>query len=120
MRDNSSAGGLNRRTAVILKALYYLNNKQRLVLLKSADRSLIKAICECILNIITGNVNISHENRKRLYKYKNFLRKLASPNKKRSWQQRKRIIVQKGSGFLPLIIPPVMSILLSKLLEKNG
>lgn len=116
----STQCGLDKKTASILKALYYFNKNQRLAVLKSADRVIIRAICECILNIIEGRVKISEANRKKLGKYKNLLRKLASPQKKRSWRQRKEILVQKGAGIIPYLIQPLMSILLTKLLERDG
>lgn len=120
MASTSTKCSLNKRVACILKALYYLDKKQRKALLKSADKTIIKGICECILNVISGNLKISEHSKKQLSKYKNFLRKLVKPKKETSWQQRKRILVQKGSGILPLLIQPVLSILLSKLLEKHN
>ena len=113
-------GSLNKRTACILKALFYLNKSQRKAILKSADRAIITAICECALNIISGNVKISDDKKKYLSKHKNLLRKLAHHKKERSWKQRKQILVQRGSGLLPLMLEPVMSFLLTKLLDKNG
>ena len=120
MMASTSKCALNKKTASILKALYYLNNNQRKAILKSADRALVRAICECIFNVLSGNIQISIENKKRLNKHKTILRKLTNPQKKRSWVQRKKILIQKGSVILPFLIQPVMSILLSKLLEKNG
>lgn len=117
MRVKTTNGSVNTRTACILKALYHLNKSQRKAILKTADRSIVKAICECILNVISGNVKISTKNRKNLYKHKKLLRKLANPKKKTSWKHRKQILIQRGAGILPLIIPTVMSFLLSKILE---
>ena len=109
--------GVTERTACILKALYYLDRNQRKAIFKTVDRSIVKAICECILNIIKGNVKISEYDRKSLSKHKKLLRKLGNPRRKTSWKHRKNILVQKGSGILPYIIYPVMSFLLSKLTE---
>lgn len=112
--------GLNKKTAIIVKALYYLNKSQRNAILKLADRNIVRAICECILNVVSGNVKVSKNSLKRLKKHKHFLRELASPKKKPSWKKRKQILVQRGSGILPLIIPSVMSFLLTKIFEQNG
>ena len=111
---------LNKRTACILKALYYLNKNQRKAPLKTADKSIVKGICECILNVLLRNLKISESSKKQLSKHKNFLRKLVKPKNEKSWQQRKQILVQKGSGILPQLISPVLSILLSTLLEKHN
>ena len=118
--STSTKCSLNKRTACILKALYYLNADQRKALLKSADKSIIKGICECILNVLSRSVKISGNCKKKLSKHKNFLRKLIKPKKQKSWKQRKQIFVQKGSGILPFLIQPVLSLLLTKLLEKSN
>lgn len=110
---------LNKRNATILKALYYFNKNQRKIILKSVDRAIVKLICECILNIINGNIKISGSNKTNLGKHKKVLRKLVDPQKKINWRKRREILVQKGSGILSYIIGPVMSILLDKLLEKK-
>lgn len=86
------------------------NKKIHKSLVHSADAELIKTICECVLNCLNGNVKLSDSDKHKLMKHKNCLRKLLS-NKANSIEQKKKIIIQKGSGFLPIILSAVLSLL---------
>ena len=48
-----------KKEADLLRALLYLNGKQRITLLRKADARTIRCICECALNILLGNVRLS-------------------------------------------------------------
>lgn len=88
----------------MLKIISKCKNKYRKAIIKSADRKLISAICECILNSLKGNVKIDPKTRQYLYKYKNVLRKLVS---KSTLQKKKQILDQKG-GFLPVLLTSIL------------
>lgn len=77
-------------------------------LLKKLSSKVVKTICECSLNVLKGNIPISHYQKKQLGKHKYLLRKLAS--KKGSLYQKKRLIIQKG-GFLNILIPAAVTAL---------
>ena len=63
-------------------------------------------ICECILNIINGQIKLSKEDFEKLKPYKNLFRKLLTKNTK--IKEKKRLIIQKG-GFLQILIPAIIS-----------
>ena len=95
-----------------LGVLSKCNSKQRRGILQSADPALIKAICECALNVVKGNIPLTPTQKRRLSPHKNTLRSLA--DRKKSLKTKKRILIQKG-GFLPLllkaIVPTIASLL---------
>ena len=105
---------LRKREADFLRALYYADSKQRVLLLRQADYNLIRCICECALNILLGNVPLETQEKKRLRKHVNTLRKLADKKKKIN---KKKIILQNGGGtFLPSLLLPIVTTILSNLL----
>ena len=67
-----------RKDAIILKALFHLNNKQRKALLQTTDSKLVRHICECALNVLIGNVPLEKSHKSRLQKHAKIL-KLAEP-----------------------------------------
>lgn len=79
-------------------------------LINSADRDLVDTICECVLNCLNGNVNLKETDKLQLAKYKNHLRKLIQ-KKHTSLKKKKQVLVQKGAGFLPIILSAVLSLL---------
>ena len=77
-------------------------------LIKSGDKKLIAAICECVQNVMNGNVKINDIAKKKLAGHKRALRTLQA---KSSLANKKKLLVQKGGSFLPIIIPTVLSLL---------
>lgn len=104
----------DKKYLTLLNALRHSNKDQRLALLKTADKKLIKCICECALNVLQGIVSLKNCQKNKLKKHKNILRQLAEKSKKKksSWKNKKRIIVQKGGSFLPFLLPPILDGLL--------
>lgn len=79
-------------------------------LLKKLPTRSVKAVCECSLNVLKGNIPLTSHQKKSLSKYKSTIRKIGS--KKGSLFQKKKLIVQKG-GFLNILIPAALSVLTS-------
>ena len=79
------------------------------------DDSTVRAISECALNLLKGKLKIDAKQKKKLGKYKNELRYLAGGKNKK---EKKKIIEQKGRGFLGFLIPAAVS-LLSSLFSPN-
>lgn len=104
-----------RKDAIILKALFHLNDKQRKALLQTADSKLIRHICECALNVLIGNVPLQKSHKSRLRRHAKTLRKLAEPCV--SLSKKKKIIVQRG-GFLPALLAPIIGTLLASIISK--
>lgn len=98
-----------------LKTLQTIKPKYRKIILRSCDEKEINFICECIYNVLRGKVPINDKDKTKLKKYKHFLRKLVSKGNKKI---RKKIIVQKGGAFLPIILSTVLGSILNSVLSK--
>lgn len=66
----------------ILNALRHSNKEQRRALLLGADKKLVKYICECALNVLSGVIKLTKSQKEKLKKYKTTLRKLITLKKK--------------------------------------
>lgn len=103
------------KNADLLKALAKLKPKQRVAFLKTADKEIVQCLCGCALNVIKGRVPINSAQRKKLSLHKRLLRKLVL--RKGGWKSKKKILIQKGGNFIPLILGPVLSAVLSSVLN---
>ena len=99
-----------------LKFLSVCEHKSCKRLLGNCDKELIKSICECALKVLHGSIPLQQKNKRKLAKHKNDLRNLAS---KVVSIQKKKQIVQKGRGFLPLLLGPVLSFLAPLLFNRK-
>ena len=79
--------------------------RQRHGIIDGTSSELIKAICECGLNCLKGNVSLTNVQKQKLNRHKQKLRLLA--DKKQSLKKKKELSVQKG-GFVPLLIKPIL------------
>ena len=77
-------------------------------IIDKGSEELITVLNDCVLNTLNGNINLSEEDKQKLKKHKRFLRKII--NSKKSSTKRK-ILVQEGFGFLPLILPGAITLL---------
>jgi hypothetical protein len=94
-------------------------NKDRLAsIVKNADKELVLAISECILNCLNGNIKIEDGIKKKLIRHKHDLRELAKPKAKSTIKKKKRILVQSGGSILPLLLP-IITQALSAILFKS-
>lgn len=93
----------------LLKVIGKSKNPKQII--KKASNRVIKALCECILNVIRGNVPITRTQREKLSSHKSCLRKLS--DKKVPLYKKRRILVQKGDGFLSLLLPTAVSVISS-------
>lgn len=112
-----SADAQNRfgtKNAALLQALVYASPKLRRAIIKHADKSLVRLICECSLNVLRGAVPLKESDKKSLKKYRKALRRLIDKRNK-SLLKRKKILNQSGGSILPILIAPVISALISKL-----
>lgn len=101
---------ISLKNASLLQALRYLKKRERNIILRNADYSLIKCICECALNTLKGNIALNKNQKQHLRQYVNCLRKLAS--NQGTLTSKKKIIVQNG-GFLGPLLSVVASIITS-------
>lgn len=100
---------LNMSTVEHLKLLGKCKTKG--ALLRKCPNSIIKSVCECALNLLKGNVPLTKRQKNKLSPYKRTLRKLG--DKKVPLFKKRRLLVQKGEGFLSVLIPAAISVLSS-------
>jgi hypothetical protein len=84
-------------------------------IIEEGGPDLVHCICDCVYNVLNGNIPISEQDKKRLSRHKDTLRELVK--KKTSNKERKRL-VQSG-GFLGALIPTIVS-LIGGLFGRNG
>ena len=96
-----------KRNVALLRLLHQSKPSLVKAILKNAPSDLVRALCECSLNVLKGNIKLSATQKKRLRRYKNILRTLAA--KKASTKTRKQML-QKG-GFLGALLGPVLGVL---------
>lgn len=103
----------------LLKIINAVPKKVRESILKQADDNFIKAICEICINFCNGNVKVNAKSFKKLKKYKDVIHKLASVKKAhKNLRKEKKVLIQKGGAFLPILLPSIISALTSIILEK--
>jgi len=76
--------------------------KLRKLILLNSDKELVHAIKECLFNFLKGNYKIPEHNLQKIKKYKSSIRCLVGSN---CFNKNKKILIQKGNGFLPFILP---------------
>ena len=91
----------------LLKILKKAELAQRKAILKTLNNEQLLCICECIDNILCGNVKISPVKKRELSKHVKILRKLV--DKETDKEQKRKLLVQKG-GFLPALLAPIIAI----------
>src|SRR3989441_6501456 len=91
-----------------LRLLHKSSPKARNALTKQhCSPEFIRCICECVKNVLVGNVNLSSEHKRRLRRHRRSLRKLVL--KKTPLTEKKRII--QSGGFLSALLGPIVKVL---------
>lgn len=93
---------------------YYLeaDKTRRRSLLQSAKKDQIDCICEVALNVLKKNVPVSSSVRDQLSKHRKYITKIAV--EKGAAKSKKRVLVQRGGAFLPLLLSTVLPFLAEK------
>lgn len=97
------------QTLELLKLISKSKNSKKII--QKAPNSVIKSLCECVLNVLHGNVPLTKKQLEHLSKHKRCLRKLSVRNI--PLYEKRRILVQKGDGFLSVLLPAAVSIISS-------
>jgi hypothetical protein len=97
----------------LLRALTSATPYKRKKILLEADDNFIKIIIECCYNSLHGNVKFSKNKLEKLKKFKKIIRKIGKATK--NLKNKRRILIQSGGAFLPLILPTIVSGLISLL-----
>jgi hypothetical protein len=96
-----------RKHLPTLKVLASSTPAVRKEILKAADDDLIKLLVECCHNTLYGGLKRSPAHIKKLKKYKTTIRKIAKPST--NLKKKKKELMQVGSGFLPVMLPSIIS-----------
>ena len=91
----------------VLKVLHKAKDKERKRIIDSGNKELILCLCECIINILNGNVPTTSDQKKKLKRYTKNLQILK--RQRTSLKQKKKLFGQKG-GFLPLLLAPIIGV----------
>ena len=80
------------------RVLGHCQPKIRNAILKNCENDLIHIICDCVYNVVKGSVpGLTQEKVNKLTRHKTSLIKLS---KKVPIKEKRKILVQKGGGFL--------------------
>jgi hypothetical protein len=91
-----------------LKTLANSDKKSKRNIILRSDKEFINIIKDCILNVLNGNIKLCESKKNKLKNHKYTLRKILQT---RQANQNKKLLVQKGGSFLPLILPGAISLL---------
>lgn len=94
---------LLKRNLPTLKRLRRMPTKDRNNFLRTCNRDIVDAICECAKNVLQGNVPLTSAQYKKLHRYKKVLRALS--NQRSSINTRRKLLQQKGGFFGGLLGP---------------
>jgi hypothetical protein len=96
-----------REHAVQLEMWRDASPKLRKQILHYCGKDFLNCVCECIKNVLKGNVPLTSAQKQKLSRHRNKLRVLVLKN---TPKKKKIDIIQKG-GFLGALITPILSIL---------
>ena len=92
----------NSESQDLLRVLSHCKPKIRNDMLKNCENDLIHIICDCLYNVVKANVpGLTQEKVDKLARHKTSLIKLT---KKVPTKENRKILVQKGGGFLPFLL----------------
>lgn len=115
-QNPKSVRPIAKKHVELLRALRHFSAKERVAFFRVADEKIIRCICECVFNVLYGNVSIQPKQKAHLRKYVPVLRQLVEKKRgKRNLPHKRRLIIQKG-GFLPSLLIPIVGSVLSQLL----
>ena len=103
------------RNSDFLKVLRKYTPAQGKALLEVAHNDLLEASTECFMNIYLKTIKVNPRLLKRLTPFKEDLRFVA--DNRNPLNQRREVLLQKGEGFLSLIVTPIVEQLASLLIK---
>ena len=96
-----------------LRALCKCKGKKRRMLLQHASGNLIRTVAQVGKNLLKGNIKLSDHQKRRLRRHKKTLHALSM--KRSSLKSKRRLLMQKGGAFLPLLLGPILSAVVGSL-----
>ena len=89
-----------RKAIEALKKVKDCKHKRNSII-DGAGKELVQCICDCVLNVLNGNIKLKQGEKQRLKRHKNCLRELV---KKKTSDKKRKHLIQEG-GFLGALIP---------------
>jgi hypothetical protein len=120
-KDCSCSNGLKSRYetfAPLLKQLLHSPPKKRISVLKRAPSCFIRFLSECGLNVLKGNLELTDDQYAKLKPYKKVLLSVSDPTQ--SMKDRRKFLLRKKGGVVPIIIPVLATFLASLAGEAIG
>lgn len=105
----------NKDYKFLLQNFSNLPKNTQKIILKNADPTFTKQICEICLNISNGNIPLTKRNKKKIEKKQNIIKALGV--KKGSFKKKIKYIRQRGGAIVPIIASiagPIIASLLSQ------
>jgi hypothetical protein len=102
-----------KRNISLLDVLNKADKAQRNAVINTATKDQIQCICDCASNILDENIKLKESDLRKLKRYQNFIRYLAS---KDGNIEKKKLIIQHG-GFLPALLTPILGLAGSLLID---
>jgi hypothetical protein len=99
-----------------LRALCKCKGRKQKLLLQKASGSLIRTVSQVAKNTIKGNIPLSPRQKQRLRRHKKTLRALSLA--KSSLNKKRKLLIQKGGAFLPLLLGPILSAVAGSLFSR--
>lgn len=104
------------KNAELLRLIYKAPPSVQREILYLLDKKLVRLLCEISKNTLRGTLKLNNKQLNKLKNYKSELRHLS--RKGDTWKQKKKRIVQCGSGFISALLGPILGILLKQVLQK--
>ncbi len=92
-----------------LEEINAVKGSERALLLKKAPPCLITLLAECGLNVLKGNMNLTDDQYASLKPHRRMLLKVSGI--KTTLKDRRQALANKKGGFLPVILPIILSAL---------
>lgn len=86
----------------------------RKAIIEKADKDVIKALIEILINFLKCNLSVSKKKIVKLKRYKKKIRKIAHT---KNVNHARKLLVQSGGAFLPIILGALASSLIGKVLD---
>ena len=99
-----------------LRAICKCKSKKRKTLLKDSSGGVIRTIAQVGKNVLNGNFKLSPRQKQRLRRHKKTLRALSQ--KRSSIKSKRKLLIQKGAAFLPLLLAPILSAVAGSLFNR--
>ena len=91
----------------LLNLICNCNKKQRIALINTLNKEQLLAICECIDNVLKGNVHLDKASYDKIVRKRELLREIVK--RKPTQIKKKKALVQVG-GALPALLIPAISL----------